>query len=398
MERTKRKKEVADIFSEYGSAYQRDHQLTFHAQRVIRSIVACRTSALGGHVDSCDHCDYERPFYNSCRNRHCPKCGALARERWLLSRKKLILPVTYFHVVFTVPDTLNPVFLTNKKVMYSLLFRAGSETLLELGKDPKHLGADIGLLATLHTWGQNLMDHPHLHCIVTGGGLSQDRSKWVRTRQISEERDFFIHVNVLSDLFKKKFIAYMNEAYESGTLRLTGEMEYLCSRTEYKQFKNALYGKKWNTYCKAPFRGAETVLEYLGRYVYRVALSNNRITDVRDGLVTFKWKDYRDNKMKQMTLEVFEFIRRFLLHILPGGFFKIRYYGILASRNLKTKLKRCREVLEVFESTDPKDTRGIPWQELFLAVTGMDLRICPVCKTGRMVPKILIPNFNHSPP
>ena len=396
MERTKKRKELADIFFEYGNAYKKRYNLTFRIEKIMRSIVSCRTAVLGGHVDRCEKCGYERPFYNSCRNRHCPKCGALARERWLLSRKKLILPVHYFHVVFTVPDILNPVFLTNRREMYNLLFRAGAETLLQLGKDPKHLGADIGIIATLHTWGQNLMDHPHLHCIVTGGGLSPNGKNWIRSRQISENRDFFIHVNVLSALFKKKFIFYMKEAYDSGTLKLTGKMENLASKTEFKKFKNALYGKKWITYSKAPFKGAETVLEYLGRYVYRVAISNSRILDVKNGMVTFKWKDYRYNTVKPMTLEALEFIRRFLMHILPEGFTKIRYYGILASRNLKGKLKRCREIL--LHRLEPDAMINTDWQALFLAVTGIDLRICPVCRKGRMRTNTMIPKLNYAPP
>lgn len=394
----RREAEVADIFREYGTAYCNDHKLTLQSHKVMNAIIRCRTSVLGGHVDVCDRCGHERNFYNSCRNRHCPKCGSLARERWLLARKYHVLPIVHFHTVFTIPDSLNPVVLQNQRILYSILFRAGSETLLELARDPKHLGAEIGVIATLHTWGQNLMDHPHLHCIVTGGGLSDGGRKWVRTKKTRGEKDFFVHVNVISDLFKKKFIAYLEEAFEAGHLKFTGKIESLNSNKAFNRFKNELYKKKWITYCKKPFSGTEKVLEYLGRYIYRVAISNRRIIKVNDGEVTFKWRDYRDGRVKLMSLNAFEFIRRFLLHILPEGFFKIRYYGILASRNLRTKLKRCKELLGISENYDQTNPAEIDWQDLFFSLTGIDLRVCPVCNEGRMIPKAMILSHNHSPP
>ena len=393
-----REAEVADILREYGTAYRNDHKLTLQSHKAMNAIISCRTSGLGGHVDVCDSCGHERHFYNSCRNRHCPKCGSLARERWLLARNNHVLPIVYFHAVFTVPDSLNPIVLQNQRVLYNILFRSGTETLLELGRDPKHLGADIGIIAALHTWGQNLMDHPHLHCIVTGGGLSGDGIKWVRPKKTKKDKDFFVHVNVISDLFKKKFIAYLQKAYKTGGLKFTGRTEGLSSKKAFEQFKCELYKKKWVTYCKEPFSGAEKVLEYLGRYAYRVAISNSRIIEIHDEKVTFRWRDYRDDSVKLMTISAYEFIRRFLLHILPEGFFKIRYYGILASRNLKTKLKRCKELLGISENHDQKKPQDIDWKDLFLAVTGIDLRICPVCNEGRMIPKTIIPSHNHSPP
>jgi len=242
------------------------------------------------------------------------------------------------------------------------------------------------------------MDHPHLHCIVTGGGLSEDGREWVRPKKTKKEKDFFVHVNVLSDLFKKKFIAYLHEAYETGELKFTGRTEGLSTKRAFNCFRDDLYKKKWVTYCKEPFSGAEKVLEYLGRYTYRVAISNRRITEVNDERVTFQWRDYRDGRVKLMTISAFEFIRRFLLHILPEGFFKIRYYGIFASRNLKTKLKRCKKLLGISENHDQIKPREIDWKDLFLAVTGIDLRICPVCNEGRMLPKTMILSHNHSPP
>jgi len=390
--------EVADIFREYGTAYRNDHKLTLQSHKAMNAIIRCRTSLLGGHVDVCDSCGHERHFYNSCRNRHCPKCGSLARERWLLARKYHVLPIVYFHAVFTIPDSLNPIVLQNQRVLYNILFRSGTETLLELGRDPKHLGADIGIIAALHTWGQNLMDHPHLHCIVTGGGLSEGGRKWVRPKKTKKDKDFFVHVNVLSDLFKKKFIAYLQKAYQTGDIKFTGRTEGLNSKKAFKQFRSELYKKKWVTYCKEPFSGSEKVLEYLSRYAYRVAISNSRIIEVHDKKVTFKWRDYRDDRVKLMSISAFEFIRRFLLHILPEGFFKIRYYGILASRNLKTKLKRCKELLGISEDHDQKKPQDIDWKDLFLEITGVDLRVCPVCNEGRMLPKTIIPSHNHSPP
>ena len=382
--------ELADIIREYGPSYIKEHPLPCRVLKVINSITQCRTSSLGGHLARCESCGYQQPFYNSCRNRHCPKCGSLAKERWLIARKEHVLPIVYFHTVFTIPDTLNTLALHNQRLIYSLLFRAGSETLLELGKDKKHLGAKIGVIATLHTWGQNLTDHPHLHCIVTGGGLSKDEKRWKYPKKLTNGDSFFVHVNVLSDLFKKKFMAYLQEAYDRGDLRRK-DIPYFKSKRLFRQFKNDLYKKKWITYCKQPFSGAESVLEYLGRYIYRVAISNKRLIKLENGKVVFKWRDYRDGKEKVMSLDAFEFIRRFLLHVLPTGFFKVRYYGILASRNLKTKLKRCKTLLKVRLS---KSAEKLNWKELFFQITGIDLSLCPKCKEGRM---IRLP-LNHSPP
>ncbi|MBN2287108.1 MAG: IS91 family transposase [Tissierellales bacterium] len=379
--------EVADVFRLYAPSYKKSHSLPMCMHKAMNSIIHCRTQALGGHVYRCDRCGYERPFYNSYRNRHCPKCGSLAKERWLLARKKDVLPVVYFHVVFTIPDILNPLVLMNQRVMYNILLRAGSETLLELGRDRRHLGAHIGMIAVLHTWSQNLMDHPHLHCIVTGGGLSENGKRWVYPKKLKDGASFFVHVNVLSELFKKKFMAYLKEAQRKGQLKYHSQTTF----SSFKQLKNELYKKKWVVYCKEPFSGAESVLEYLGRYVYRVAISNRRLVKMENDRVVFTWRDYRDDKKKVMSLDAFEFIRRFLLHVLPEGFFKIRYYGILASRNLKTKLKKCKEILQVRMT---RTIEKIGWVELFFKLTGIDLTVCPQCKTGRMVRLPL----NHSPP
>jgi hypothetical protein len=390
--------EVGDIFREYGSSYRAAHELPLYKLKAMSAIESCRTSALGGHVDECDACGYLRISYNSCRNRHCPKCQGLAKERWLKSRKKDLLPVTYFHIVFTIPEGLNRLTLVNQKVIYNILFKSASETLLELGKDPKHLGADIGLIAVLHTWGQNLMDHPHLHCIVTGGGLSKDGKRWLLPKK-SAKKDFFIHVNVISALFKKKFLAYFKAAYRAGELKFVGEIFSLGARKEFQNFIDELYNKKWVTYCKKQFGGTEHVLSYLGSYTHRVAISNSRILKLENDKVTFSWRDYRnDNKNKMMSLDTFEFVRRFLLHILPTGFFKIRYYGILSSRNRKTKLKRCKKVLEVPINQEPDTTETESWEDLLFELTGIDPRICPCCKNGRMICKELLQSGYYVPP
>lgn len=379
--------EVADIFREYGPAYRGAHNLPLEQLKVMSAIEACRTKALGGHLEVCDSCGVEIPAYNSCRNRHCPKCGWLAKEKWLIKRKEELLPVTYFHVVLTISDLLNALALFNQQVIYDILFKAGSETLLDLGKDPKHLGAKIGFMAILHTWGQNLIDHPHLHCVVPGGGLSEDDVEWITPKKSKKKKKFFVHVNVISDLFKKKFIYYLNEAYEKGELKFEGKIAHLQDPAEFKKLKNQLYGQKWVTYCKKPFGGPEEVLEYLGRYTHRVAISNNRIIKMEGGRVFFKWKNNRNGgKLEETSLDVFEFIRRFLLHILPKGFFKIRYYGLLASRN-REKLRVCQEILGVTAQRPDEEIeeRDKTWEDWFFELTGIEPGICPYCKNGRLI-------------
>ena len=378
--------EVSDIFREYGAAYRQQNKLRPEVRKVMTALEECRTEALGGHVDVCPECGFMQNSYNSCRNRHCPKCQGLAREKWLLARKKELLPVTYFHIVFTIPDKLNRLALVNQRVVYSILFKAASETLLVLGRDPVHIGGELGIIAILHTWGQNLLEHPHIHCIVPGGGLSEDGTKWMFPRKSGDDKAFFIHVNVLSDLFKKKFLHYLKKAYEKDELKFVGQISSLGDRSAFKALMNQLYSITWVTYCKRPFGGPKQVIEYLGRYTHRVAISNYRIQNMADGKVTFKWRDYRDNNQeKLMTLDVFEFIRRFLLHVLPSGFTKIRYYGFLSSRNKAKKLQCCRQVLCVFRVKEPDYFENTSWQDLLLLLTGVDVRICPACGKGRLV-------------
>jgi hypothetical protein len=379
--------EVADIFRQYGGAYRASHPLSGEQFRVMAAIETCRTAVLGGHWERCDHCGALRKAYDSCRNRHCPKCQWLEKEKWILKRKEELLPVSYFHIIFTLPDSLNPLVLNNHKVMYGLLFKAAAETLLDLGKDPKHLGAAIGLIAILHTWGQNLSNHPHLHCLVPCGGLSEDEIEWAEPKKSKKRKKFFVHVNIISNLFKKKFLHYLNKAYEKGELELKGRVAHLKEPAGFKKFKNQLYAKTWVTYCKKAFGGPEEVIEYLGRYIHRVAISNDRLLKVENGRVYFKWKNYKKGGgYEETSLEIFEFIRRFLLHVLPKGFFKIRYYGILASKNRQTKLRICQEILDVVrpdvwqQPTEPKN-----WQEWYIKLTGINPMLCPLCKKGRMI-------------
>lgn len=374
--------ELQDIFEQFGKAYQDNHPLPLNQLKAIEAIESCRTSALGGHVDICDSCGHERISYNSCRNRHCPKCQSLAKEQWLMERERDLLNVGYFHVVFTVPDSLNSIALQNQKVFYSLLFKAASETLVELSRDPKYLGAEIGCISVLHTWGQNLMDHPHVHCIVPGGGLSFDGTRFIRSRE-----KFFIPVKVLSRKFRGKFLAFLKEAFQDGKLKFSGKLEPLSGKLKFQSLIDGLYQTEWVVYCKKPFKSPWHVLRYLGRYTHRVAISNQRIVNLQNDRVTFTWRDYRDdNRTKLMILEASEFIRRFLLHVLPSRFVKIRHYGILSNRNRNSKLRLCQRLT----LSKIRETQKLSMVELLLKLTGLDLRVCPCCKQGKMVTKSIL--------
>ncbi|MDD5609496.1 MAG: IS91 family transposase [Ignavibacterium sp.] len=372
--------EISDIFREYGAEYRKVFRTPSNQTSVMNLIVNCRTSALGSHLERCGNCGYQTIAYNSCRNRHCPKCQHSVREKWISARESELLPVTYYHIVFTIPEILNPLVLINKAVLYGILFKSASETLLTLGRDPNRLGAEIGMIAVLHTWGQTLTEHPHLHCIVPGGGLSNDGKKWKRSKK-AKYNNFFIHVNVISELFKKKFLYYLKKAYKKGKLKFIGKAETLGYKSEFYKLLNKLYEKKWITYCKRPFGGPKQVIEYLGRYTHRVAISNSRIKMIEEGKVVFEYKDYRDNKRKEMSLVPVEFIRRFMLHILPEGFYKIRYYGILSSRKKRRALERVREILarkKVKRKAEFIKPKKIIWN-------------CPKCKEGKiLVPKVLL--------
>lgn len=337
--------ELQDIFAQHGKTYRLNHNLLANQLKVMRAIENCRTSVLGGHIDECDECGFIRISYNSCRNRHCPKCQTLNKEHWINARKDDLLNVGYFHVVFTIPDTLNPVAYQNQKIVYNILFKAAAETLSELAADKKYLGAQIGFTEILHTWGQNLMHHPHIHCIVPGGGLNSC-GQWVNSR-----KKFFIPVKVLSRKFRGKFLYYLKQA----KLEFHGSISYLHDNGRFNNFMLSLYKKEWVVYCKPPFKNAGCVVEYLGRYTHRVAISNNRILKFDESLVTFKWRDYKDNnKQKNMVLAVDEFIRRFLIHVLPRGFTKIRHYGYLSPRNKATKLKLFKKLTNTFLSNNQR--------------------------------------------
>jgi hypothetical protein len=335
--------EVADIVRTYGAAFVKRHGrwLTGLHLKVLRAIAACRTAALGGHVDQCDSCGQRAISYNSCLNRHCPKCQAAARQQWLEKRSAELLPVPYYHVVFTLPHVFAPLALQNKVLVYSLLFRAASQTLLQIAADPKHLGADIGFMAVLHTWGQTLLAHPHLHCVVPGGGLSPDHQRWIPCGT-----KFFLPVKVLAVVFRGKFLAALERAFNKHKLTLAGELAPLQSPTAFAHLLRVAAQRKWVIYAKRPFAGPAQVLTYLSRYTHRVAIANSRLIAMAEGKVTFRWRDYtHGNQTRTMTLEADEFLRRFLLHVLPSSFVRIRYFGLLANRHRAQLLRRCRRYL-----------------------------------------------------
>ena len=362
--------------------------------RAMHAIEVCRTATLGGHryKYSCGHVDIS---YNSCRNRHCPKCQTLQKEKWIEARCEDLLPIQYFHVVFTIPSELNPLVIMNQRVMYNILFRSVSETLMELSNNPKHLGACIGFIGILHTWGQNLMDHPHIHCVVPGGGLSPDGSRWVSCR-----KRFFIPVRVMSALFRGKFLDYLKSSFESGDLIFPGGIRHLKDPRTFEVFRGQFYHKKWVVYCKPPFDGAEGVLKYLGRYTHRIAISNNRILKVQDGDVSFRWRDYADgDKQKTMTLKADEFIRRFLLHVLPHRYVRIRHFGLLANRRRKDNIALCRELIGSCKTVTKEKESPETWQDQLLRICGIDINTCPVCKKGTMVMvELLLPSRCNGPP
>src|SRR4051812_12155356 len=340
---TKPRLEVAEVVRDYGDAFldRYGDTLSPEQRRVLGDITACRTAALGGHVEECDHCGHREISYNSCRNRHCPKCQATAAAQWMEEREAALLPVEYFHVVFTLPAALGPMALQNPREVYGLLFRAAAETLQQIAADPKHLGAEIGFLAVLHTWGQNLEHHPHVHCVVPGGGPSPDGSRWVACRP-----GFFLPVRVLSRVFRGKFLALLRHAFDRGRLSFHGKLAALKDPGEFRRRLDAAGRTEWVVYAKPPFGGPEQVLKYLARYTHRVAISNQRLTALEGDAVEFLWKDYAHKaKQKSMRLEAVELIRRFLLHVLPSGFVRIRHYGFLANRVCHEKLARCRELL-----------------------------------------------------
>ena len=375
--------EVAHVLRRYGEAYRTEHEasLSWAQRRVMHAIETCRTAALGGHREQCDTCEHQRIAYNSCRNRHCPKCQSLARAEWIEHRQAELLDCQYFHVVFTLPEEIAAIAYQNKAVVYHLLFQATAETLRTIAADPKHLGADIGFFAVLHTWGQNLLHHPHLHCVVPGGGLSPDRQRWIPCR-----RDFFLSVKVLSRFFRRCFLEALEHAFNAGELHFFSALAALQDRARFQQYLAPVRKKAWVVYAKPPFAGPEQVLDYVGRYTHRVAISNNRLVDIEDDQVRFRWKDYTaDDQQKIMTLTAAEFIRRFLLHTLPSGLQRIRYYGLLGNRHRTENLARCRNLLNMPSAATPAEPAPpLDYRSRYQALTGKSLHPCPACSAGRM--------------
>jgi Putative transposase/Transposase zinc-binding domain len=374
--------EVADVLRRYGEAFRENHgaSLCTAQRRVMSAIELCRTAALGGHVERCDRCDHQRICYNSCRDRHCPKCQSLARAQWLEDRRSELLDTQYFHVVFTVPQPIAAIALQNKEKVYNILFRAASETLRTIAADPKHLGAQIGFFAVLHTWGQTLVHHPHLHFVVAGGGISPDGTRWISCRP-----NFFLPVPVLARLFRRLFLEYLGQAFDAGELQFPSSLEPLRMRHAFVRHIAPTRKKDWVVYAKPPFAGPEQVLKYVARYTHRVAISNDRLLNIADGKVQFRWKDYRGgNRHQTMALAVEEFIRRFLLHILPEGFQRIRYYGFLANRHRAEKLALCRQLLQ---TQPPALNREVEKdsKDRYEALTGVSLKTCPLCRCGAMI-------------
>jgi hypothetical protein len=390
--------EVADIFRRYGEAYRNEHDgsLSTAQRRVMSAIEVCRTAALGGHVEECDNdnCGHQRISYNSCRNRHCTKCQSLARAEWIEERQSELLDCEYFHIVFTVPEEIATIAYQNKEVVYSILFRAAAETLRTIAADPKHLGAEIGFFAVLHTWGQNLLHHPHLHFVVAGGGLAPERNHWISCRP-----GFFLPVRVLSRLFRRLFLKSLQKEFDSGKLKFFSSLEALQDRKSFLRYLAPARKAEWVVYAKPPFAGPQQVLDYVGRYTHRVALSNDRLLDMENGEVRFRWKDYRDNnRQKTMTLTADEFIRRFLLHVLPHGFQRIRYYGFLGNRYRKQKLARCRLLLGMPDNDTQDSEPSSDYRDRYEKLTGLSLWECPICHQGRMHVIGTLERANKGPP
>jgi len=382
--------EVADILRLYGNHYCLGQTVPTPHLKVMHSIQVCRTSYLGGHVEQCDSCGFERHAYNSCRNRHCPKCQALTKAKWLEDSKTELLPVGYFHTVFTIPHELNPLALRNKKTFFGILFKAASETLIEFGRN--NLDGQPGFLAILHTWDQKLMDHFHLHCVVAGGALSLDKN-----RRISARGNFLFSVKALSVVFRAKFTEYLINAFLKGDLTFSGKISMLADEKEFLLLIKGVKQKDWVVYCKKPFAGPQQVLDYIGRYTHRVAISNPRIVNVENDKVTFTYRDRRkNNTLKTMTLHAKEFIRRFLLHVLPDNFVRIRHFGFLANRYKKENIQRCREIIGVVQQVP--ETTEKNYQERMLELTGIDLTLCPCCKTGAMIVVDEIPALSKCKP
>jgi len=387
--------ELAGIVRAHGAAYRALHVLSRAQGRALRAIELCRTAELGGHRAVCTACGAERITYNSCRNRHCPKCQRVATERWLTARRRDLLPIPYFHVVFTLPHALNPLAQSHPRLVYRLLFQAAATTLARFGRDPQSLGGDLGVTAILHTWGQSLTQHLHVHCVVTGGALAPDGSRWIPARS-----GFLFPVRAMSKLFRGRFLAGLRRAVARGETHFTGGLADLAEPAAFAAWLACLRAEAWVVYCKPPFAGPAHVLAYLGRYTHRVALSNDRLVALEQGQVCFRWRDYADgNRVKLMTLTADEFLRRFLLHVVPDGFVRIRHFGLLANRTRAAKLARVRALLD--QPAPPSAEAPESVRDVMLRVTGLDIDRCPVCVRGRLRAVALLPPARpraHAPP
>jgi len=382
---------IGSLFREHGASYISRNKVTAQQRSLIQLLSACRTGGLGSHFERCDRCTYHGKSHNSCRNRHCPACQQKQKLEWLDKRMQELLPVGYYHLVFTIPHELNPLCLQNKKVMYRLLFQAVSQTLVELCRDTSHLGADVGLIAVLHTWGQNMKEHPHLHCIMPAGGLSFGQEHWVH---VKDKNDFFIPGKVLAKKFRGKFLYLLKQSKENGELEFHGRLAAIKGPVQFNRFLTPLYEKKWVVNVQKPLGKPEKILEYLSRYVFRIAITDRRIQEVKDGKVRFSYKDNRTGLYRQMKLDIDEFIHRFLLHVLPKGFFKVRYYGIFSSRNRKRNIATAKNLLAMEAETHKQEAldeglrvwekQNTVWDEIMERIIKNRKPNCPACKKGRL--------------
>ena len=376
----KKQLELADIFRLYAVDYRRSHTLSYEQLKVMRHIKICRTAKLGGHVEQCDQCGFEQIAYNSCRDRHCPKCQTLTKEQWLNDRKAELLGCSYFHLVFTLPHDLNPIILSNKKTAFNILFAAVNQTLQAFAKDPQwRLEGRLGFISVLHTWSQTLIDHFHLHCLIPAGALSFTKDRWIPASD-----NYLFKITSLAKAFRKRYLKLLLDAFLKDKLVFSKKTATLESKKAFLQLINSVSKKKWIAYAKRPFAGPQQVLDYLGRYTHRVAISNNRIICIDNGRVTFTYRDRKnDNEIKKMTLDAGEFIRRFLLHVLPKGLIKIRYFGFLAHTNKKKDIPLIRKLIDSDAVLPDKIQETI--SEMMLRLTGIDISCCPVCKKGKMI-------------
>ena len=371
---------VNSIFRDHADEFLDTYKVSYHTLKVIRAITNCRTEVLGGHVRQCDSCGEKIIQYNSCRNRHCPQCQFMKKEQWIINRQNDVLPFQYFHVVFTIPDKLNPIVIRNKKHIYTLLLNAVKETLLSVSEDEKYFGAKIGFFSILHTWGQKLNLHPHIHCVVPGGGFSDKTNSWKRSPQ-----NYLVPIKVLQKRFRSLFLIGLKNLYQSDVLFLDGSVYE--NEQKFQQMIDELFDTEWIVYAKESFKSSDSVISYLSKYTHRIAISNHRILSFEDGIVTFSYKDYKDGKKKKMSVPVLKFMKLFLIHIVPKRFVRIRYYGILSNSTKTKQVQLCREYFSVKQKE--KNTQS--WQQIFSKVTGKDIDVCPHCGQGNLITIEILP-------